>query len=67
MGRDYYSMGENIAAGRDDGIDAVDGWVNSSGHRDNMLKNSYTHLGVGTGYDVNSTYKYYATQVFLIK
>ncbi len=59
----WYSVAENISAGRSSGADAYDGWVNSSGHRSNMLSNQ-TYLGVGSGYNANSTYGYYSTQDF---
>ena len=56
----YLSAGENIAANYVDGPDVVHGWLNSEGHRDALLHESYTHIGVGV-YD-----KYY-TQNFLEK
>lgn len=37
---------ENIAQGQSDARDAVNAWINSSGHRANMLGN-WTHIGVG--------------------
>lgn len=39
--------GENIAAQYVDGIEAVEGWLNSKGHRKTLLEKDYTHLGVG--------------------
>ena len=63
QGVSYRSCGENISAGRALGFMAYDGWVNSSGHRDNML-GSYTYLGVGAAYGDNSTYGSYFTQDF---
>ncbi|MDL4841289.1 CAP domain-containing protein [Aquibacillus rhizosphaerae] len=54
----YHSAGENIAAQYTDGPAAVEGWLNSEEHRDAMLKDEYTHLGVGV-------YQYYYTQNFL--
>lgn len=56
--------GENISAGRLFGIDAFDGWVNSEGHRSNMLGKNHKYLGVGYGYNPSSTYNYYLTQLF---
>ncbi|WP_186577701.1 CAP domain-containing protein [Aquibacillus kalidii] len=56
----YFAAGENIAAQYTDGPAAVEGWLNSEGHRDALLKDDYTHLGVGV-------YKYYYTQNFLTK
>lgn len=59
----WKSYGENITAGRKDGINAYNSWVNSSGHRTNMLGN-YTYLGVGGGFKNTSTYGWYFTQNF---
>jgi len=65
QGIDWFSCGENIAAGtfRYLGFDSYDGWVNSAGHRSNLL-NHYTYLGVGIAYNPNSTYNFYHTQDF---
>lgn len=43
----YQLAGENIAARYVDGIAAVEGWLNSEGHRDTLLNGKFTHLGVG--------------------
>lgn len=56
-------VAENISAGNRNGVEACDGWVNSSGHHDNMLGH-YTWIGVGAGYSASSTYRWYMTQVF---
>lgn len=56
----YYTAGENIAAQYTDSPAAVEGWLNSEGHREALLNNSYTHLGVGV-------YRYFYTQNFLQK
>ena len=57
-GVSYYTAGENIAAQYTDGIAAVEGWLNSKGHRDIMLNEDFTRLGVGV-------YKKYYTQNFV--
>ncbi len=51
--------GENIAAQYVDGIAAVEGWLNSEGHRVNVLHEEFSHLGVGV-------YQHYYTQNFLV-
>lgn len=56
----YLSAGENIAAHYTDAIAVVHGWLNSEGHREAILKEEYTHLGVGV-------YQSYYTQNFLKK
>jgi uncharacterized protein YkwD len=55
----FVQAGENIAANYTDGIAAVQGWMNSEGHRKALLNKEYTHLGVGV-------YKKYYTQNFLV-
>ncbi|QFT88742.1 Cysteine-rich secretory protein family protein [Bacillus sp. THAF10] len=52
--------GENIAAKYVDGMAAVEGWLNSEGHRNTLLNKRFTHLGVGV------SEKYY-TQNFIEK
>ena len=39
-------VGENIAWGQTDAADAIDSWMNSPGHRANMLSAEYTEIGV---------------------
>jgi uncharacterized protein YkwD len=39
--------GENIAAGYLTADAVMEGWMNSPGHRDNILNPMWTHLGVG--------------------
>ncbi|GAA5041831.1 uncharacterized protein YkwD [Thermocatellispora tengchongensis] len=41
------ALGENIAYGYRTPAEVVKGWMNSSGHRANILNCSYTHIGVG--------------------
>jgi uncharacterized protein YkwD len=43
----FQYAGENIAAQYVDGIAAVEGWLNSEGHRKTLLNERFTHLGVG--------------------
>lgn len=54
----YQLAAENIAAKYVDAIAAVEGWLNSEGHRVNMLNEDLTHLGVGV-------YERYYTQNFI--
>lgn len=63
--------GENIYAGRatpreDSPQQAVDWWMNSPGHRANILNPNVTHLGVGVYYHTGDPQNYYAyfVQVF---
>ena len=60
FGISYRTAGENIAYGYKTPQAVVDGWMNSSGHRDNILNSSYTQIGVG--YVANGNYW---TQMFI--
>lgn len=62
FGISYRSAGENIARGQRTPQAVFDGWMNSSGHRANILNSSYTHIGVGYVKDGN-----YWTQMFIRK
>ncbi|MCA9968902.1 MAG: hypothetical protein KC425_01740, partial [Anaerolineales bacterium] len=42
--------GENIAAGYSTPVDVMNGWMNSSGHRANILSLNYREIGVGYTY-----------------
>lgn len=43
----YGYAGENIAYGQLDGIEVHMGWMNSAGHRQNLLDNKFKQLGIG--------------------
>lgn len=47
FGLSYRSGGENIAYGQKTPSAVVNAWMNSSGHRANILNASYTQIGVG--------------------
>ena len=47
FGLPFRSAGENIAYGQRTPQAVVDAWMNSSGHRANILNASYTQIGVG--------------------
>jgi len=61
-GINYRSAGENIAQGQKTAAQVVDAWMNSEGHRANILNKNYTHIGVG--YVANGNYW---TQMFIQK
>lgn len=46
---------ENIAMGQTSASEAVSSWMNSSGHRSNMLNGGHTRIGVGVAYSSNGT------------
>lgn len=47
LGITYKSAGENIAQGQRTPQEVVQGWMNSPGHRANILNEKFTHIGVG--------------------
>lgn len=65
FGISYRSAGENIAAGQRTAQEVVTAWMNSAGHRQNILNASYTHIGVG--YASGGSYGTYWTQMFISK
>ncbi len=46
-GISYKTAGENIAKGQPTAQAAMNGWMNSSGHRANILGSKYSEIGVG--------------------
>ena len=52
----YQSAGENIAAGQNSPAAVMNSWMNSEGHRNNILSASYKHIGVGMKHEPNSVY-----------
>lgn len=62
FGISYRSAGENIAKGYATPQAVVNAWMNSSGHRANILNANFTRIGVGYVADGN-----YWTQMFLSK
>ncbi|MBB6452753.1 putative YkwD family protein [Salirhabdus euzebyi] len=62
FGVGYTAAAENIAMGYRSAEGVVNGWMNSEGHRRNILNGTYTHIGVGFVQD-----SYTSTQMFLRK
>lgn len=63
FGLKYSSAGENIAMGQKTAKEVVQGWMNSPGHRSNILNKSFTEIGVGLSKD--SKGNTYWTQMFI--
>ena len=61
----YMTAGENIAAGYATPKAVVEAWMNSQGHRANIMSIEYTKIGVGYYYDSNSSYGHYWQQLFV--
>ncbi len=62
FGISYKTAGENIARGQSTPAAVVNAWMNSSGHRANILNSSFTEIGVGYVADGR-----YWTQMFIGK
>ncbi len=54
FGISYRTAGENIAKGQTSAQQVFDSWMNSEGHRANILNSSFTQIGVG--YNANGNY-----------
>lgn len=61
-GVNYRGAGENIAWGQPSPEEVMDAWMNSAGHRANILNASFTSIGVG--HYQNSNGVNYWTQLF---
>ncbi len=60
----FGTAGENIAAGYPSVDAAFNAWMNSEGHRANLLNPGFNKIGIGFTYNPDGTYGYYWTQVF---
>ncbi len=67
-GYNFWSAAENIAAGYTSPASVMDAWMNSDGHRANILNCGLEDIGVGYYYLANDTgnlnYRHYWTQDF---
>lgn len=59
----YSAAGENIAKGQPTPERVMNDWMNSPGHRSNILSSSFSHIGVGVAKDKAGNY--YWTQMFI--
>jgi uncharacterized protein YkwD len=64
---DYQALGENIAAGYLSAGDVVAAWMNSAGHRANMLNPDFREAGGGYAYSASSYYDRYWTMDFGVR
>lgn len=62
FGVKYTAWGENIASGQKTPQQVVTAWMNSQGHRENIMSSTFTKIGVG--YATNSNGVPYWTQIF---
>lgn len=64
FGITYRAAGENIAMGQETPQEVMNSWMNSPGHRKNILNPDFTELGVGIASNGSSLYW---TQMFIGK
>jgi uncharacterized protein YkwD len=60
----YRWIAENIAAGQSTSEEVMRGWMNSTGHRNNILNPNAKEVGIGYAQASHSTYRHYWTQHF---
>jgi len=65
--KNYNYAGENIASGQVSAERVMTGWMNSPGHKKNILNSNYTHIGVGHYYTSSSIYRNFWAQMFVGK
>jgi len=63
FGLRFTAAGENIAMGQQSAQQVVNDWMNSPGHRSNILSSAYNQIGVGLAKDKNG--RFYWTQMFI--
>lgn len=63
FGVKFSAAGENIAMGQRNPTEVMNAWMNSPGHRNNILSPSFTEIGVGLAKDKSG--RLYWTQMFI--
>jgi uncharacterized YkwD family protein len=63
FGITYKTAGENIAMGQKTPQEVMTAWMNSEGHRKNILNSSFTEIGIGIAKDKSG--RLYWTQMFI--
>ncbi|MCH4240134.1 MAG: CAP domain-containing protein [Oscillospiraceae bacterium] len=63
FGISYRTAGENIAMGQTSPEQVMNGWMNSEGHRKNILNAAFTQIGIGIAQNANGQYIW--TQQFI--
>ena len=48
VGYDFSYAGENLAVNFNDSVDVNTAWMNSPGHRDNIMNNNFSEVGIAT-------------------
>lgn len=60
----WRATGENMAAGYQTPAEVVEGWMNSPGHRANILDEDFNQIGIGYAYRYGTNYSHYWIQIF---
>jgi hypothetical protein len=61
----FYSVAaENLAAGYNSPEEVINGWMSSSGHRENILRTGLCEIGAGYTYRSGTTYGHFWSQTF---
>lgn len=55
FGYAFSSAAENVAAGYPSPVDVVQGWMDSPGHRKNMLDPTFNNIGIGYAFNPDTT------------
>lgn len=63
FGVNYTAAAENIASGQRSAAEVMNTWMNSSGHKANIMNSTYNQIGVGVARDNKGTL--YWTQLFI--
>jgi uncharacterized protein YkwD len=63
-GYNFTNAGENIAAGQDTAAGVMTTWMNSPGHRANILGADYKEIGISVVFQEGSEFRFYWTQTF---
>ncbi len=63
FGLRFSAAGENIAYGQKTAAEVMNSWMNSAGHKANILSQAYTNIGIGVAKTASGTL--YWTQMFM--
>jgi uncharacterized YkwD family protein len=63
FGLKFSAAGENIAYGQKTASEVMNSWMNSAGHKANILSEAYTNIGIGVAKTASGTL--YWTQMFM--
>ena len=62
--KDYQAIGENVAAGQVTAAEVMEGWLQSPGHRSNILSPDFCEIGIGHLINGSSKFRHYWAQAF---